>query len=92
MTEYKFDGHTLFQRGSKVAVVDHQHVYNGHGSRIGSISGTKIYDEHGSYIGELNGDVIRDQSGAKTTIADVKKQIAGVGGISLAAVWLLTVR
>ena len=77
MAEYKFDGHTLWNRsGHKVATTDGKSVWDANGHKIGTFDGEKIYAS-GTRIG---------------TIADVRQAIEGIGGLSLAALWVLVVR
>jgi hypothetical protein len=93
MSDYKFDGTKLSQRGSTIAKVDGNRILDSHGSKAGSIDGTKIMDSHGSKIGSVDGDKICDSHGSKiSTLNDVRRTIDGPGGVSLAALWLLFVR
>lgn len=93
MADYKYDGKELRCRGSKIGVVDGNAIRNSSGSKVGEIDGKYIRNAQGSKIGEFDGQVIRDSNGSRLgTMDDVKKKIDGVGGISLAAIWLLFVR
>ena len=93
MSDYKFDGTKLSQRGSTVAKVDGNKILDSHSSKIGSVDGNKILDKHGSKIGSVDGDKICDSHGSKIgTLSDVRRTIDGPGGVTLAAMWLLLVR
>ena len=93
MADYKFDGKELRCRGSKVGVVDGKYIRDSHGSKIGEIGDKYIRDSHGSKLAEFDGMVVRDGHGKRiATIDDIKKQIEGVGGVSLVALWVLLVR
>jgi hypothetical protein len=93
MAEYKFDGKELRCKGSKVGVVDGKYIRDSHGSKIGEIGDKYIRDSHGSKLAEFDGKVVRDGHGKRiSTIDDIKKQIDGVGGVSLVALWVLLVR
>ncbi len=93
MADYKFDGKELRCRGSKVGVVDGKYIRDSHGSKIGEIDGKYLRDSHGSKLAEFDGKVVRDSHGSRiATIDDIKKQIDGVGGVSLVALWVLLIR
>ncbi len=93
MADYKFDRNELRCRGSKVGVVDGKYIRDSHGSRIGEIDGKYVRDSHGSRIAEFDGKDVRDGHGRRiATMDDVRKQIDGVGGMSLVALWVLLVR
>ncbi len=93
MADYKFDGEELHGRGGKVGVVDGKYIRDSHGSRVGEIDGKYIKDSNGRKVAEFDGKVVHDGSGRRiATIDDVRKQIDGVGGMSLVAVWVLLAR
>ena len=93
MADYKFDGKELRCRGSKVGIVDGKYIRDSHRSKLGEIDGKYIRDSHGSKLAEFDGKVVRDGHGKRiATIDDIKKQIEGVGGVSLVALWVLLVR
>ena len=93
MSDYKFDGKELRKRGSKVASVDGKYIRDAHGARIGEVEGKYIRDAHGTRIGEFDGQTVRDSHGSRTsTIRDVQKDIEGLAGIALVALWILCVR
>ena len=93
MADHKFDGTELRLRGSKIGYIDGNYIRDSHGSRVGQLDGRYIRDSHGSRVAEFDGHVIRDGHGNRiATIDDVKKQIDGVGGNSLVALWVLLVR
>lgn len=92
--DYKFDGRYLRNKsGSRIAEVDGKNIRNEKGSLIGKIDGKHIRDFRGNKIAEYDGQYIRDASGKRIgEMKDVKKDIDGVGGITLVALWLLFVR
>ena len=93
MQEYKFDGKQLRRRGSKVATVDGKYVRDASGRRLGQIDGKYIRDNTGGKIAEFDGQTIKDRNGARTaTIKDVEKEIDGLSGIAMVALWMLIVR
>ena len=93
MSNYKFDGKYLSERGSRRGRIDGSYVYDDHGKRIGKFERDYIYDSHGSRIGKLDGKNVYDGHGSRLgTLDDVKKSIDGPGGLSLVAMWLLLVR
>ncbi len=93
MANYKFDGKELHGGGSKLGVVDGKYIKDSHGNKVGEIDGKYIKDSHGSKLAEFDGKVVKDSHGSKiATIDDIKKQIDGVGGVSLVALWVLLVR
>ena len=93
MADYKFDRNELRCRGSKIGVVDGKYIRDSHGSKVGEFDGKYIRDSHGSKLAEFDGKVVRDSHGSRiATIDDIKKQIDGVGGLSLVALWVLLVR
>jgi sporulation protein YlmC with PRC-barrel domain len=93
MKEYKFDGKELRRRGSKVATVDGRDVRDAGGKRVGQIDGKYIRDSNGKKIGEFDGQTIRDCNGVRTgTIRDVEKEVDGLSGIAMVALWMLIIR
>ena len=93
MADYKFDGKELRCRGTKVGVVDGKYIRDSHGSKVGEFDGKYIRDSHGSKLAEFDGKVVRDGRGNRiATIDDIKKQLEGVGGMSLVALWVLLIR
>jgi sporulation protein YlmC with PRC-barrel domain len=93
MSEYKLDGKYLVQRGSRIGEIDGKYVKDSHGSRVGEIDGKYIKDAHGSRIAELDGQNVKDSHGSRIgTIADVRKEIDGPGGMTVVALWVLFIR
>jgi sporulation protein YlmC with PRC-barrel domain len=92
MADYKFDGKELHCRGSKVGVLDGKYIKDSNGKKVGEIDGKYIKDSHGKKLAEFDGKVIEIAGKRIATIDDIKKQIDGVGGVSLVALWVLLVR
>jgi hypothetical protein len=94
MTNYKLEGNCLRNRsGNKVAQADGKYIRDSSGGRIGEIEGTYIRDSHGNRVAEFDGNYIRDGSGNRIgEMKDVHKDIDGIGGITLVALWVLCVR
>ena len=91
---YKFDGHYLRNKsGIRIAEVDGKNLRDDKGRSVGVVDGKYIRDSQGNRIAEYDGQYIRDASGKRIgNIKDVNKDINGVGGITLVALWLLFVR
>jgi len=93
MADYKFDGKELRCRGAKVGTLDGKYIRDEHGSKVGEIDGKYIRNSSGSKIGEFDGSTVRDGSGSRIgEFTEIKKDIDGVGGVSLTAMWLIFVR
>ncbi len=93
MAEYKFDGHTLWNRsGHKVATTDGKSVWDANGHKIGTFDGEDIWDANGHKMGTFDGEKIYSSGTRIGTIADVRRAIEGIGGLSLTALWVLVVR
>ncbi|QKE40292.1 MAG: hypothetical protein HO274_02305 [Ferrovum myxofaciens] len=93
MADYKFEDSKLFDgRRNKIGALDGKYIRNERGNKLGEIDGKYFRDERGNKLAEFDGRDIRDPHGSKIgTIDDVKKQIEGIGGASLVAMWLFFV-
>lgn len=94
IAEYKFDGTYLRdRRGNRLGAIEGRYIKDSRGNRLGEIDGKYIKDSRGSRLAEIDGREIRDARGSRIcTVEEIKKSIDGVGGASLAAVWLFFVR
>lgn len=93
MTGYKFDGKELREKGSKIGTLEGNNIRDAHGSKVGMIDGKFIRDSHGSKVAEFDGKDLRDSHGSKiATIDGIKKDVDGIGGTSLVAMWLFFIR
>jgi hypothetical protein len=79
MANFKMKGNDLYDNHShKVAIVKGDDIYDDHSHKIAIIKGSDIYDDHSHKIATMN---------------DVKRDIQdGLGGATLAALWLCFVR
>jgi hypothetical protein len=93
MADYKFDGRELREKGSKIGVLNGNNVCDAHGSKVGTLDGKCIRDSYGSKVAEFDGNDVRDSHGSKiATIDGIKKNVDGIGGTSLVAMWLFFIR
>jgi len=96
MAQYKFDGKYLKRGGTTIANVNGKYIRKGSGgSTVANISGDKVRKgSGGTTLINVRGDDIRQGSGG-TRIAkmrDVRKDIDGPGGVTLAALWYCFIR
>ena len=96
MAQYKFDGKYLKRGGSTIANVSGNKIRKGSGgSTVANISGNKIRQgTGGSTLCNISGNNIRQGTGGSriATMRDVRKQIDGPGGVTLAALWYCFIR
>ena len=96
MAQYKFDGKNLKRGGTTIANVSGKYIRKGSGSSsVANISGNNVRQGSGSStIMNVSGDYIRQGSGSSTIakMNDVRKQIDGPGGVTLAALWYCFIR
>ena len=96
MSSYKFDGKYLKHGGTTIANVSGDKIRKGSGgSVVANIKGDKVREgSGGSVLFNLRGTDIRSGSGGSklATMKDVEKDIDGLGGITLAALWYCFVR
>lgn len=94
MSKYKFDGKQLRDpSGNRLGEFDGKIVRDKAGTRVGEVDGKIIRDKNGSRMGEFDGINLRDSKGSRVaTLEDVKRDIDGIGGTTLAAMWLLFIR
>jgi hypothetical protein len=93
MADYKFDGKELRLHGNRVGVLDGKSIRDVHGKPIGRIDGKDFRDGHGALVARFDGKEIRDSHGSKIgTTEDARMEIDGVGGSSLAAMWVFFVK
>jgi len=96
MAQYKFDGKNLKRGSTTIANVSGKNIREGSGgSTVANISGNNIRQgSGGSTLCNVSGDNIRQGSGGSTIakMSDVRKEIDGPGGITLAALWYCFVR
>ena len=96
MAKYKFDGKYLKRGGTTIANVNGKYIRKGSGgSTVANISGNYIRKGSGGLtVANVNGENIRQGSGGSTIakMRDVRKEIDGPGGITLAALWFFFIR
>ena len=96
MAQYKFDGKNLKRGVTTIANVSGKYIRKGSGSSsVANISGNNVRQGSGSStIMNVSGDYIRQGSGSSTIakMNDVRKQIDGPGGVTLAALWYCFIR
>ena len=96
MAQYKFDGKYLKRGGTTIANVNGKNIRKGSGgSTVANISGDKVRQgSGGSTLINVSGDNIRQGSGGSTIakMRDVRTQIDGPGGVTLAALWYCFIR
>jgi len=96
MAQYKFDGKYLKRGGSTIANVSGKYIRKGSGgSTVANISGNNVRQgSGGSTLINVSGDNIRQGSGGSTIakMRDVRKEIDGPGGVTLAALWYCFIR
>ena len=73
--------------------MDGQYLKDSNGNRVAQIDGNYIKDSNGNRVGQIDGQYIKDANGTRIgTMADVRKEIDGPGGATLAALWVLFIR
>jgi hypothetical protein len=94
LASYKVDGkHFYDSHNSRIGSSDVKNLYDSHNSKIGSFDAKNIYDSHNSRVGSLDGMNIYDSHNSRIgTMDDVRKAIAGPGGMTLVAFWVLMLR
>ena len=94
MKNIKLVGDNIKEGGRNVGRLSGQYIKDSNGRTIARIDGDNIKDGSGRTIGRLNGSYLKD-SGGRTLVKmdDIRKSIdGGIGGTTLAAIWLLFVR
>jgi len=96
MAKYKFDGKYLKMGSKVIANVQGDNIREGRGSNvIANIKGSKVREKRGSNtLFNLQGDKIRLGNGSSkiATMDEIRKEIDGPGGITLAALWFNYIR
>ena len=96
MAKYNFDLKYFKQGGTTIANVSGDRVRKGTGSSVVcNISGDRIRSGTGSSVlCNVSGDNIRQGSGSSTIgkLRDVRKEIDGPGGTTLAALWFCFIK
>ncbi len=94
MADYRFDGRVLYDKlGRRVGVLNGTNIYNPVGNIIGNIHGKTIREASGGKIADFDGRNVRDSFGKIiATDTSVKRDIKGIGGVSLVAMWVFFVR
>ena len=68
-------------------------IFDATGRRVGRINGSNIFDSVGRRVAQFDGRDIKDTSGRRiSTIDNVRKDIDGIGGASLVAMWVFFVK
>jgi len=96
MAKFKFDGKYLKYGGKTIANVSGNKIRKGSGSQVvANINGDHIREGSGSkVIATLKGEDIREGSGSSriAKMNDIRKEIDGLGGVTLAALWYCFIR
>ena len=93
MARVRLQGNNVYEGGSIIGRVDGTDIHDSSGHVVGKIRGEEIQDTHSHTVGRVQGNNVYDGSGRRLcSMSELRNNIDGPGGVTLAAIWILLVR